>query len=230
MRLRFFTLMFLCLSMQWATAQTVDYNQVITPDSVVPASFQERLIRLAWRNYPLNRTFDAQIDKAAARVKEEQLGILDPISVQLNYGEPHINPNFEAAFFPRYLVGVNLNVGQIMSNPQRVKQARADQEIATHQLDAQKLAIRYEVIRRYQDYLMKLELLKLHIKTQEDNYTTYLDLTQKFQEGSVGLDAYTQTAVAYNRATEDKIKAEADVAIAKAHLEELLGVPLEQVR
>jgi outer membrane protein TolC len=128
------------------------------------------------------------------------------------------------------MLSLNLNVGRVFSTPHRVKQAEQEQEIAMAQYDAQKLRIRAEVLHRYQTYLTNLELLKLRIKSQEDAYSTYLDLTQKFQQGSVDLEVFTQSALAYNHATEEKITAEGDVAISKARLEELIGVKLEAVR
>lgn len=211
-------------------AQTVDYSQVITPDSVEPADFEARLVRLAWRNHPLNRTYDSEVEIAKARVKEQKMGWLDPLTLQLNYGEPHVNSNFNSGFFPRYNLSVNWNVGNVLATPHRVRQAKEEQAIAEAGLDAQKLRLRAEVITRYRQYLTNLELLKLRIKSQEDAYSTYLDLTSKFQQGSVDLAIYTQSALAYNHATEEKIKAEGEVAIAKAMLEELIGVKLEEVR
>ena len=211
-------------------SQTVDYAQVITPDSVEPATFSDRLVRLAWQNYPLNRTYGSEVEAAEARVKEQKLGWFDPISIQLNYGEAHINKNLNSNFFPKYNIAVNWNLGRVLATPQRVRQAKEEQEIAEASLDAAKLRLRAEVISRYQTYLMNLELLKLRIKSQEDAYSTYLDLTQKFQQGSVSLEIFTQSALAYNHATEEKIKAESEVAIAKARMEELIGVKLEEVR
>ncbi|MFK7970840.1 MAG: TolC family protein [Bacteroidia bacterium] len=210
-------------------AQTVDYAQVITPDSVAPASFEDRLVRLAWQNYPLNRNFDAEVEISKERVKEQKKGWLDPVTLQLNYGEPHINTSFNADFFPRYNLSVSMNLGKVLSTPQRIKQAEQEQKIAEANKDAQKLRIRAEVVSRYQTYLTNLELLKLRIKSQEDAYSTYLDLTKQFQNGSVSLEIFTQSALAYNHATEEKIKAEGEVAISKARIEELIGVKLEEV-
>lgn len=217
-----------------AFGQIVDYNEVITPDSIEPANFEARLVRLAWQNYPLNRTYDANMKIAEAKVKEEKMGWLDPLTLNLNYGEPHFQANkdttFNSIFFPRYMLSLNLNVGRVFSTPHRVKQAEQQREIAAANYDAQKLRLRAEVIARYRTYLTNLELLKLRIKSQEDAYSTYLDLTQKFQQGTVDLEIFTQSALAYNHATEEKIQAEGDVAITKARLEELIGVKLEEVR
>lgn len=211
-------------------SQQVDFDQVITPDSVEPADFEARLVRLAWQNHPLNRTYDSEVEISKERVKEQKKSWLDPVTLQLNYGEPHINPNFRADFFPRYNLSVGMNLGQVLSTPQRIKQAQQEQKIAESNKDAQKLRMRAEVITRYRRYLTNLELLKLRIKSQEDAYSTYLDLTKKFQQGSANLEIFTQSALAYNHATEEKIKAEGDVAITKAMLEELIGVKLEEVR
>jgi hypothetical protein len=54
-----------------AFAQSVDYSKIVTPDSVEPANFEERLVRLAWQNYPLNRTYDAEVSTS----KEEKIPI-----------------------------------------------------------------------------------------------------------------------------------------------------------
>jgi len=144
------TLLFVFFSCIIASAQEVDYTQVIPTDSAQGLSFEEKLVRLAWKNYPQNKIWEYRSVQAAEQVKQSQLGWLKPVSLQLYYGEPHINPNFEATFFPRYNLGVNVNIGEILSTPSRIREKEQAMNIAQANLHTQNNLIRQEVILRHQ--------------------------------------------------------------------------------
>lgn len=224
------TLFILFLAFISSFAQEVDYDQVIPTDSAVGLTFEEKLVRLAWKNYPQNKIWEYRAAQAEEQVIQSKLGWLKPVSVQLYYGEPHINPNFESSFFPRYNLGVNLNIGEFLTTPSRIREKEQEVLIATANYNTQKHYIRSEVIRRHQKYLIQMELLKVHIQIQEQTNNAFLDVTRKFKEGRAELDEYTNTALLYNNSTERRLNSEGELRIAKAHLEEVIGVPLGSVR
>ncbi len=212
-----------------AFAQQVDYGRII-PDTVRSTMpLEEKLVYLAWENYPRNETFQHEINKSQEKIKQAKLGWVQPLSLQFYYGEPHINNQFESTFFPRYNLGVNVNIGQILQTPSKVRSANEDLAISLNNINTQKHLIRAEVLRRYYNYQLKLELLKIHIQAHDDAYNAYLDITQKFKDGRATLVAYTQSALAHNQAAEQKVKSEMEVKMAKVAVEELIGVRLEEV-
>lgn len=224
------TLFMLFLACLASYGQEVNYDQVIPTDSAVGLSFEEKLVRLAWKNYPQNKVWYHKTAQAEEQVIQSKNGWLKPVSIQLYYGEPHINPNFESTFFPRYNLGVNLNIGELVNTPSRIREKQEEVKIAVANYNTQKHFIRAEVIRRYQKYLIQLELLKVHIQIQEQTNNAFLDITRKFKDGRAELDEYTNTALLYNNSTERRLNSEGELKIAKAQLEELIGVPLESVR
>ncbi len=224
------TLFIFMLALFSCYAQEVNYDQVIPTDSAVGLTFEEKLVRLAWKNYPQNKIWEHRTIQAEEQVLQSKLGWLKPVSIQLYYGEPHINPDFNSTFFPRYNLGVNVNIGEILTTPSRIREKEEEVNIATANLHTQKHFIRAEVIRRHQKYLMQLELLKVHIQIQEQTNNAFLDITRKFKEGRANLNEYTNTALVYNQSTERKLESEGELRIAKAQLEELIGVPLESVQ
>lgn len=223
------TLFIVFLAFLSTFAQEVNYDQVIPTDSAVGLNFEEKLIRLAWKNYPQNKIWEHKAAQAEEQVIQSKNSWLKPVSVQLYYGEPHINPNFESTFFPRYNLGVNINIGDIISTPSRIREKEEEVHIAMANYNSQKHYIRSEVIRRHQKYLIQMEMLKVHIQIQEQTNNAFLDITQKFKNGRAELDEYTNSALIYNNSTERRLNSEGELKIAKAHLEELIGVPLESV-
>lgn len=224
------TLFILFLAFLSSFAQDVDYDQVIPTDSAVGLSFEEKLVRLAWKNYPQNKVWEHRTVQAEEQVLQSRLGWLKPVSLQLYYGEPHINPDFNSTFFPRYNLGVNVNIGEILTTPSRIREKEEEVHIAQANYNTQKHFIRAEVIRRHQKYLIQMELLKVHIQVQEQANNAFLDVTRKFKDGRADLDEYTNTALVYNNSIERRLNSEGELKIAKAQLEELIGVPLESVR
>ena len=222
-------LLLLLALFNFAQAQQVDYGKIIPDSSRAGMNIEDKLVSIAWENYPKNETFQHEIRKSQEKVKQARLGWAQPLSVQFYYGEPHINPNFESNFFPRYNLGLNVNIGQILQTPSKIRSAQQDLAISLNNINTQKHLIRAEVLRRYYNYQLKLELLKIHIQAQDDAYNAYLDITQKFKDGRATLETYTQAALSQNQAAEQKIKSEMEVKMAKVAVEELIGVRLEEV-
>jgi outer membrane protein TolC len=235
--MRLFTFFSLLCFLLTAQAQEVDYNWVIPTDSAAGLEFQEKLIRLAWKNYPENKVIQHKVVQAQEQVRQSKISWLDPVSIQFNLAEPRVNTilgtgnnEFGSAFFPLYNLGFNINLGQVLATPSRIREKEEEVKIATQNVNSQKLLIRAEVIRRYQNYLLKQELLRVHIQIQEQANSAFLDITRRFKEGRANIDAYTNSALAYNQATESRIESASEVRKAQAALEELIGVPLELVR
>lgn len=59
MKLKF--ILFCLFSSAFSYAQEVDYSKIIYPDSVEVPNFEERLVQLAWKNTPANRTYESEV-------------------------------------------------------------------------------------------------------------------------------------------------------------------------
>jgi outer membrane protein TolC len=120
-------------------------------------------------------------------------------------------------------------MGDFFTIPGRIGVAKGQLSITHHQLNEQKLSLRKEVLTRYYNYQLALELLKIRTTQNEGAYSNYLIMATKFKNGEVTLDEYDASLNAYNTSREEALSQETQVKILKLSLEELIGIPLEEV-
>lgn len=219
---------------QLVWAQNVDYNAVILPDNVTDISFAEKLVRLAWNNNPANQILQHEYNVSDIEIRQARWRWLDDFRVQGNLNEFVLDESADvagrSAFFPKYNVTGQIRLSYFVDIPLEVKKQKQEAMIARSSLDLQKLAIRAEVLTRYETYLMKRELLKIQTEILEDLYASLSIAEQKFKNGEVTLDTYNNAQDRYNTQKVRQITAQGEFNISKVAVEEMIGVKLEDVQ
>ncbi|MBL6448907.1 TolC family protein [Fulvivirga sp. 29W222] len=215
-------------------AQNVDYNAIILPNNVTDISFEEKLVRLAWQNNPANKILDYQANISNIEVKQARWSWLDDWRVQGNLNEFTINDNADvgdrAQFYPKYNVTGMIRLSYFVDIPLEVKKKKQEVLISKSNTNLQKLAIRAEVLTRYQTYLMNRELLKIQTEIVEDLYASLSLAEQQFKNGEITLNAYNIQQDRYNNQRVKQINAQGDFNISKIAIEEMIGMRLEDVQ
>ncbi|GIV32791.1 MAG: hypothetical protein KatS3mg031_0326 [Chitinophagales bacterium] len=223
-------------------AQKIDYNEVILPkgaDSLVLnamglSPYEERLVQLAWQNYPSSEIYTSRVRIAQKKIALERFSWTDDIKASFNFNQRNIDQGLRAVdtfggnYYPWYNFGVGITIGSFVQTPIRTSIAKEELDIAVATLNQQKLSIRAEVLKRYKDYQLKLDLLKIRTQAVEDAYSTHLLITRDFEKGQAPLDEFIKSAAAYNAALEAKLIAEKNVQESKIALEEMIGIKLEE--
>ena len=220
------------LSMGNLFAQTVDYNTVILPAGIENIGISEKLVRLAWQNYPANEVAQREIVKAKQNVAVANARWLNIVSLSFNMNEFNINPEANPSnnnFYPRYNVGASIPLGIFMETPNNVKTAKEDYEISLLNLNQQKLALRAIVLTRYQNYVQAKALLDIQLVSIENEENSFSLVEQKFINDEVTLDEYNASFVRLNEEKVKKINLESSFILTKIGVEELIGIPLESV-
>lgn len=227
-------ILFLILSPQLIHAQNVDYNAVILPDNVSDISFAEKLVRLAWRNNPANTILGYEHEISDIEIKQARWSWLDDFRIQGNLNEFVLDESADeagrAAFFPKYNITGQIRLSYFVGLPLEVKKKKQEALIARSNLDLQKLAIRGEVLTRYETYLMNRELLKIQTEILEDIYASQSIAEQKFKNGEITLDTYNRELDRYNTQKVRQVTAQGQFNISKIALEQMIGVKLEDVQ
>lgn len=215
-----------------AYSQSVDYDKIIIPDNIYTEDFSEKLVRLAWKNYPTNEIAQRTVIISEKELKQAKWSWFENISAQGNLNEFTMNPgeHERALFYPRYNFSARLTVGMFATIPAEVKKKREELSIAKAQLDQQKLDLRAEVLRRYQDYLMYESLLETQIKNFEDAFASFSLAEQRFKNGTITLEEYNIHLQKYNGEQVLRIQAENRLNIARIDLEQLIGIKLSEVQ
>lgn len=212
-----------------AFAQPVNYDKVIVPEHIKTVQLEERLVQLAWQNYPQARVAELQQERAEASAGKANWDWLNRITVSGNLNEFTIDPesHARAEFYPRYNFNLSLPLGIFVDQSKNSKMARANVAIEQEELKQLKLRIRTEVLVRYEDHvrtkeillqkrevLQKLEERKNTIKLQNPNVSTAELSRIEDQILQVKQEVTTWTS---------------SVRVTKLKLEEYIGVKLEEV-
>ena len=232
------TLLFLCttlLAVHLSSGQNVDYNKIILPGNATNIDIGERLVQLAWKNHPSNRTVENEVAVAHYNTNKAKSEWLDIIRIQGNINEFNINPqkdingNPTPSFFPRYNFGAYLSLGTLIRVPNEVKRGKAQVKIAENNLDEQKLRLRQAVLQSYNNYLKFQQILKIRSKALEDATNAHTLIEQKFRQGDESFDHYTASSAGLDQSRINKIEAETEFLNGKLELEQMIGVKLEEV-
>jgi outer membrane protein TolC len=210
---------------------TVDYNKIIVPGSGANLNAEERLVQIAWRNYPENEALWHELQAAEAEVRIQRWSWLNQIYAQGNLNEFTIDPDKgggTANFWPRYNVGVNIPLGKFVSIPNETRKAKEAYRVKELNINKQKLYIRATILGLYTQYTSLLEIYKIEKSASDDADGVFRIDEQKFKNGETTLEKYN-TAQDYRNAKKLKeIMAENDMKQIKYKLEELLGMRLEE--
>ncbi len=218
----------------------MDFSRVVTPEGQSPRTFEDQLVQWAWYNSPGNAIYKEQMEIAAKRKNLTWWELLDA-SATFNINESHFqqdsilngsdvliaNPSSNL-FFPRYNFGISFNLGAIFSRPTRTKIAESEIKIAEYEEQQQKLRVRAEVLQRYEDYELSLEVLKFKTQAAEEGESIYTLVLEQFENDKVDFKDFSTASEVFHRANEAKAIAKTRVNKARIFLEELIGIPWDK--
>ncbi|WKN42329.1 TolC family protein [Tunicatimonas pelagia] len=231
--MKFIACLSLLLAYTLSWAQEVDYNRIILPPEAEGIEPVERLVQLAWQNYPDNEIVQRQAVIAKKNVSLSKWSWLDNLTASGNLNEFTISPpegtddNFNN-FFPRYNFGARISL-DILNTPTRVRVAKEELNIAQAEVNKQKLQIRAIVYRLHEEYKIAKQMYEIQSQSSEDSYTMYTLAEQNFREGEIGVEEYTKAGELYNAEKIKLIRAESNLVLARVNIEELIGVSLSAV-
>ena len=221
----------------FAQAQKVDYNAIILPKTATEIDLSEKLVQLAWQNSPNTEILNRQLNIANYDVKLAKRDWLSHVLISGNLNEFSIkdftgsdNTNPVASYYPRYNVGVAFSLGNLFNDNLKTKIQREEMQIAIQNLNKEKLALRAEVLSKYQVYVTNRELLRIKNQIMTDSYSDFKLKEQSFSRGEISLQDYNLSLDRYNQQLIAKVQAEKDLHIARIDVEKLIGMKLSDVQ
>jgi outer membrane protein TolC len=234
-------ILFLLLVTVNAFGQTIDYNKIILPNHIQSPDFAERLVQLAWQNNPGNEILSHDKKIAEYSVKRNNADWWDIIQLQGNVNEftkdrldnpRDVDPddNARAGFYPLYNFRASVPLGIFTRTTFNKRIAREQVAITQSTIEARKLEIRNVVMKTYNDYLLKEKIYKIQTQIFSDVENGHKLVEQKFKNGEVTFEQFSNSQANYNRSSIVLLTAETDYKNTKLDLEKLIGVALEDVR
>lgn len=222
-------LILVAVSLQ-VSAQKADFNKIIAPyDSIPVVTYIEKLVAVAWENYPKNHSFYSKKIEASENVKQARNSWMNNLNLFSSFNSFNNSQSQNFTIVPNLGMGLSLNVGSIYCLPGKIKIAKEELKIAENEINAQKLYIRSQVIARFNDVKLNMDLLKLQTEAAVEIKMTVAAVKEKFLKGEISVEEYNKAYVSYTVAMERVITSESNYRSSKAYLEELLGVGLEQI-
>ncbi|HMG84020.1 MAG TPA: TolC family protein [Ferruginibacter sp.] len=224
------SLMIFFSSVNLVSAQELNNTQesIVTDLSY---TYLDTLVSLAKKNYPQTRIAALQTKEAKTNIGKTNVSWLDAFTLSYYYipgNNNALNPN-NTYFFNGYQVGINFNIGTLLEKPFNNKEAKEQYKIAQDNQQEYDLTIEAEVKKRYFTYIQQQALLRLRTKSTSDAAIVASTLQHKFETGGASYIDYTRAVSAETDQNQYLIAAQSDALIAKASLEEIIGVKLENI-
>lgn len=196
----------------------------------VSYTYLDTLIKIAKLNYPKIKVFDKKVTIAEKNVGRTRVSWLDAINVSYLY-----NPNntFNIAtptFFSGFQTGITLNVGFLLQRSYLIKIAKNELDISRYEREEYNLNIEALVKERYFLYIQHQTILKARMQNAQDAESILKAARYRFEKGEETLQNFNIALMALSTQNQGKIEAEAQLLIAKAYLEEIIGKKLENMQ
>jgi outer membrane protein TolC len=214
-----------------------------------PATFEEYLVQLTWKNSPEIEGSNYEIDarrqeiflakKEWTRNLQAGLNFNDvsfPYFVRYSLGVKEIGGKIvdtsrftRIATSPLWQIGVSLNFGDLIVRKHKVKYAQNKVKISEWDQNLKKQKLRGEVLKRYQEFLSSRDILKVRLQSLDAAEANKVQIANLFSVNKVKFEDYNTANKAYFDALENKVRGEGEIKVKKIALEELLGCKWERI-
>ncbi len=238
---RLYSLMLMVLLFCLAVPQKLKAQNTLVTEISEP--YLAKLIDAAKANQPRIKSLNNRVNIAQGNISRAKLSYLDALTFSYVY-QPNSTFNLNAlqttggtdvigtrtGLFKGTQFGVFFNLGSYLQKPYAVKQAKQELIITNNDIQDALITLTTQVKKRYYIYLQKVASLKLQMQAASDADNVMRDIKYKFQKGEETLDSYNKARISHTQQIQTKITAEADLFMAKADLEEIIGDKLENIK
>ena len=207
-------------------------SAIRSQDSMLPDvynSFLNKLIDTAKKYYPRVRSFDHRMNISMDNIKKAQISWFDLFTFSYLYSPNNSSTIVNPSTLNGYQFGVFFNIGNLLTKPHNIKQARDELAITKLQQEEYMLNITAEVKSRYYRYIQFVTLLKMRTLAAIDAENLVKMMKYKFEKSEETFEDYNRAITSYNDRRQSIIQSESDVLTAKSFLEEMIGKKLEEI-
>ncbi|RYU92058.1 hypothetical protein EWM62_01050 [Mucilaginibacter terrigena] len=192
--------------------------------------YLDKLIATAKKNYPEVKVRQAQVNAAKAALTQSKVMWLDAFTASYIYSPRNSLNLANPTFFNGYQIGISVNLGALLSKPFATRTAKETVNIAQYQQQQYNLSIEAQVKRLYFAYLEAQADLRNRARAVVDGEIAVKQLKYTFQKGESTFHDYNEALTSLYNQNSFKVQSELATLTAKANLEEILGVKLEEVK
>lgn len=198
-----------------------------TADSIV----ENRLVELALKQ-PKFGEAESQRKILDYQLEKQRKAWLNLLTISLNYNDQTFagKSNTQTAYvYPKYFFGVNVPLGLIFSGGTDFKITKEQGIIAKNQELELQQSIKANVLSDYRQYKTFDKLLGIQNQVNDDAQADFLQVQQKFSDGTATLEAYNEASKKYNDEVVKTISLQLQQDLIKIDIEKLIGRKLEDI-
>ncbi|MEM8528184.1 MAG: TolC family protein [Bacteroidota bacterium] len=197
-------------------------------------AFETFLVKLAWKNHPTAAVYNSKLKIADLGIKQAKLGYLDAALPFLSYS--NVSTPFNGSVTDGFsggggfAFGVSFRIAPLYLTEHNVAIAEENKKIAKLEKADGKLEIQTKVLTLYQQYISAQRVVEERLKMESEARENQKLVLTLFKKDAAEYEDVNAVSGSYYKATEDRVRAETEVILAKIALEEWIGVNLEEAR
>jgi outer membrane protein TolC len=211
---------------------------VLEATPVRPTSFEDYLVQLAWTFSPEAESSKYEIEAHNQEIQLAQKDWTRNLGAAVNLNDVSLpalsikpaNPTApRIATYPLWQVGLGISFGDLIQRKNKVKFAESHKKMSEADLNVKRNKIKAEVLKRYQEFLVAQEILKIRLQSLDVAQSNKTQISSLFSVNKATFEDYNQANKSYFDALESRTKAQSDIRIRQIEMEELLGTKWESV-
>lgn len=200
-------------------------------ENIQDSIIEVRLVELALKQPKFDEA-EAQRKTIDLQLEKQRKAWLNLLSLSLNYNDQTFagKTNTQTAYvYPKYFFGVTVPLGLIFSGGTDYNMTKQSGIIAHDQELELQQTIKATVLGDYKQYRTFAKLLAIQNQANDDAQANFLQVQQKFSEGTATLEAYNEASGKYNDGVVKTINLQLQQDLIKLDIEKLIGRKLEDI-
>jgi outer membrane protein TolC len=196
----------------------------------VSNSYLNKLIDIAKNNYVVVKMNQKKIDLANINIQKANVSWFDIFSITLNYSPTGGSTSLNQPTLSGFQIGLYINIGNLLQKPYLVKTSKEELEMAKLGKQEAINILEGEVKARYIKFVQTSVLLRVESKIAIEAESVVKEARYKFEKGEVTFETFTRALIYESDGRKKVIDAEANLLIAKASLETIVGKKLSDIK
>ena len=196
----------------------------------VSNSYLIKLIDIGKKNYVIVKINEKKIDLANINIQKANVSWFDIFSITLNYSPTGGSTSLNQPTLSGFQIGLFINIGNLLAKPYQIKTAKEELEIAKLGKQDALNILEGEVKSRYIKFIQTSVLLRVESKVSLETESVVKEARYKFEKGEITFETFTRALIFEADYRKKVIDAEANLLIAKASLETIIGKKLTDIK
>ena len=208
------------------------FSKLMAQESMIPEisnTFLNQLVDTAKKYYPIVRINQKRIEMAHMNIGKTNMSWFDAFTVTVNYSPSGGTTSLNQPTLSGFQVGFFINLGNILQKPYNIKLAKEEYELSKLNNLETMSVIEGDVKARYIKYVQTSVLLRMQTKIYLEAESVVKEARYKFEKGEANFETFTKALIYESDNRKQVIDAEANLLIARASLETIVGKKLSEI-